>query len=190
MRHTSKSITPGTAGDEMTRALRFASKFLLAILGVIVVLRLVWASFAFSRWAGFFVLAGAAVVLYLTARRWVRWLPSLLIFGIVNSLIGLITHHAPTNPRAAVSAEVAVLLVIFYTAGCIVSYHYDAAHLSVMDRLALLLYLFCMIWPAFASSNLATVTPVVAWSTTTGTAVLIASFVVHRIRRGKEPFGA
>jgi len=74
--------------------------------------------------------------------------------------------------------------------GCIVSYHYDATHLSAVDRLALLVYLFCMIWPAFATNNLATVTPVVAWSTSIGVAALIASFAVHRARRGKKSFGA
>lgn len=189
MRHTSESIIPGTTGDEMSRAFRFASKFLLVMLGVVVALRLVWASFAFSRWTGFLVLAVTAIILYLTASRWVRWLPGLLIFGIINSLIGLITHHAPTNPQVAVSAGVAGLLVTFYSAGCIVSYHYDAAHLSVVDRLALLLYLFCMMWPAFAANDLATVTPVVAWSTTIGTAALLISFAAHRVRRGKEPFG-
>lgn len=190
MRHSSESITPGTAGNHMSRAIRFASKFLLVVLGVVVALRVVWASFAFSRWTGSLALAVTAIILYLTASRWVRWLPGLLIFGIVNSLIGLMTHHAPTNPQVAVSAGVAGLLVTFYTVGCIVSYHYDAAHLSVVDRLALLLYLFCMVWPAFVVNNLASVTPVVAWSTTIGTAALTASFAVHRVRRGKGPFSA
>jgi hypothetical protein len=176
--------------QEMIRALRFAGKFLLAVLGIIAALRLIWASFAFSRWTGFLVLAVLAMVLYATAPRWVRWLPGLLLFGVFNSLLGLITHHAPTNPRIAVPSGVAGLLVVFYAVGCIVSYYYDATHLSAVDRLALLVYLFCMIWPAFGANDLATVTPVIAWSISIGVAALMASFAVHRARLGKKSLGA
>jgi len=172
------------------RTLRFAGKFLLAVFGIVAVLWLVGASFALSRWAGFVLLAVVAIVLYATAPRWVGWLPGLLVFGVINSLLGLVTHHVPTNPGVAVSAGVAGLLLAFYAIGCIVSYHYDPTHLSGLDRLAFLVYLFCMIWPAFAANNLATVTPVVAWSTSIGMAALIASFAAHRARRGKRPLGA
>ena len=174
----------------MIRALRFAGKFLLAVLGIIAALRLIGASFAFSRWTGFLILAVLAMVLYATAPRWVRWLPGLLLFGVFNSLLGLITHHAPTNTLGAVSAGVAGLLVVFYAVGCIVSYYYDATHLSALDRLALLVYLFCMFWPAFAANDLTTVTPVIAWSIGIGVAAMMASFAVHRARRGKKPLGA
>lgn len=190
MRHTNESLTREVAGSDMNRPLHFAGKFLLAVVGVIITLRLIGVAFAFSRWTGFLALVIIATVLYSTARHWVQWLPGLLIFGVINSLIGLATHHAPTNPQAEVSAWVAGILVIYYAVGCVVSYHYDATRLSVVDRLALLLYLLCMIWPAFATSKLATLTPVVAWSMSVGMAALIASFAVHRARRRKEPSGA
>ncbi len=168
----------------MSRPLYFAGKFLLAVLAVIIALRLIGAAFAFSRWTGFLVVIVIAIMLYSTARHWVQWLPGLLIFGVINSLIGLLTHHAPTNPQVKVSGWVAGLLAIFYAVGCIVSHYYDPAGLSIMDKLALLLYLPCMILPAFATSNLATVTPLVAWSMSIGMAVLIASLAIHRRRRG------
>lgn len=189
MRRTDESMTREVAGS-VSRPLRFAGKFLLAILVVLVALRLIGAAFAFSRWTGSLILVVIAIALYSTARYWVQWLPGLLIFGVINSLIGLVTHHAPTNPQAEVSTWVAGLLVTFYGVGCVVSYHYDATRLSVMDKLALLLYLLCMIWPAFAASNLATLTPVVAWSMGIGMGALIASFAVHRARRRREPSGA
>jgi len=176
----------GTRGDPM-RTLRFAGKFLLAVLGIVAALWLVGALFAISRWAGFVLLAVVTIVLYSTVPRWVGWLPSLLVFGVLNSLLGLVTHHVPTNPGVVVSAGVAGLLLAFYAIGCIVSYNYDATHLSAADRLALLVYLLCMIWPAFAPNNLAGVTPVVAWSTSIGMAALIASFAVHRARVAKRP---
>jgi len=170
----------------MNKTVSFAGKVLLAVLGVIMALRLIGLVFAFSRWTGFMVLIIIATILYSTARHWVRWLPGLLMFGVINSLIGLVTHHAPTNPQVEVSAWVTGISVIFYAVGCVVTYHYDAAQLSVMDRLALLLYLLCMIWPAFAASSPAIVTPVMAWSTSVGMAALVVSFAVHRTRRRKE----
>jgi uncharacterized membrane-anchored protein len=172
------------------RSLRFAGWFLLYALGIIAALWILGASFSYSRWAGFVLIAVIAATLYATAPRWVRWLPGLLVFGVLNSLLGLITRHVPTNPSMAVSAGVAGLLLTFYAIGGIISYHYDAAHLSAVDRLAFLVYLFCMIWPAFAPTNLSTVTPIVAWSTSIGMAVLIASFAVHRRRLAKRSIGA
>jgi hypothetical protein len=189
MLDTNESVTREGAGN-VSRPLHFAGKFLLALLGVIVALRLIGAAFAFSRWTGLLVLVVIAIVLYSTARRWVQWLPGLLIFGVINSLIGLVTHHAPTNPQVEVSGWVSGLLVTFYAVGCVVSYHYDATRLSVVDKLALLLYLLCMISPAFVANNLATLTPIVAWSMGIGMAALIASFAFHRPRRRKAPSGA
>ena len=171
-------------------AFRFGGKFLLVAVGIVGALWILGASFAFSRWAGFAVLVVIIIFLYASAPHWVRWLPGILVFGIINSLLGLLTHHVPTNSRAVVSADVAGLLLAFYVVGCIVSYHYDAAHLSAVDRLALLAYLFCMIWPAFAANNLSAVTPALAWSTSIGMAALIGPFVAHRVRRGKGPLGA
>jgi hypothetical protein len=180
MRHT--SVTIEAKGGDMSRALRFAGGFLLALLGVVVAFRLIAASVAFSRWTGGLVLVIIASALYSTASQWVRWLPGLLIFGIINSLVGLMTHHTSTNPQVAVPAGIAGLLVAFYSVGCIVSYHYDA----VVDRLAFLLYLFCMIYPTFAAKDITTLTPVVAWSVSIGMAALLASFAAHRARWRKK----
>jgi hypothetical protein len=176
----------GSRGD-IRRTLRFAGKFLFGLLGVVATLWLIGASFALSRWAGFVLLAVVAIVLSSTIPRWVGWLPGILVFGVLNSLLALVTGHVPTNLGAPVSAGVAGLLLAFYVLGCIVSYNYDAKHLSAADRLAILVYLFCMIWPAFASNSLATVTPVVALSTGIGMAALIASFTIHRARIAKRP---
>lgn len=170
--------------------LRFAGKFLLAALGIVAALWMVGASFALSRWVGFAALAVVAIVLYATAARWAVWLPGLLVFGVINSLLGLVTHHVPTKPSVAVSDGVAGLLLACYAVGCIVSYNYDATRLSALDRCALLLYLFCMVWPAFpARKDLATVTPDIAWSTSIGMAALVTSFVAHRARHGNEALG-
>ncbi len=143
--------------------------------------------FAASALGASLVLVTVAILLYLTASRWVRWLPALLIFGVINSLFGLVTHHVPTNSRAPVSMGVAGLLLAFYTVGCLISNQYDAGHLSMLDRAALVVYLFCMVWPAFGAPNdLSKLTPILAWGASIGMAALVASFVAHRIRRGRN----
>jgi hypothetical protein len=169
----------------MKRSISFAAKVLLAIFVVVVALRLIGLLVSHSRWTAFEVVVVIAVIAYLTAHRWVDWLPGLLIFGVVNAIIGFVTHHSPTNPGVAVSREVAGLLVAFYAVGSVITYYYDARRLFVADRLAILLYLFCMVLPAFSENNLAAMTPIVGWSTSIGIAVLIASFVSHRARLGK-----
>jgi hypothetical protein len=118
------------------------------------------------------------------APRWVRWLPAILAFGVINSLLGLVTGHAPTNPNVPVSAVVAGLLCTFYASGSVMSYCYDAGLLSAGDRCALLVYLSCIIWPAFiAHKDLATVTPDIVWSSSIGMIVLGASLATHHMRR-------
>jgi hypothetical protein len=165
------------------RALRFAGKFLLVLTGVIATLLLFRISFAFSRWAGFLLVGVFTIVLYVTAHRWVRWLPGLLIFGVINSLLVLVTHKAPTNPGVIVSTGVAGLLLVFYAVGCVVAYYYDAAHLSAMDRCAWLAYLCCMIWPALAAhKDVVKVTSDIAWSVSVGVTALIAAFATRRMR--------
>ena len=135
------------------QAILFAGKFLIAIVLIVAALWLMRVIFAESALGASLVLVAIAIFLYLTASSWVRWLPALLIFSTINSFFGLVTHHAPTNSRAPVSMGVAGLLLTFYTVGYLISNRYDAHHLSILDRAALVVYLFCMVWPAFGSPN-------------------------------------
>ena len=167
--------------------MRFVGKFLLVVAGVVAGLLLFRISFAFSRWAGYTLVAVLTVALYATAPRWVRWLPGLLVLGIINSLVVLITHHAPNNPRVTVSREVAIVSLGYYAVGCAVTTQYDPSHLSAFDRFALLLYFACMVWPAcLPHSQLADLTPTIAWPLGTGTAAIIVSFATRRMRLGKS----
>jgi len=164
--------------------LRFAGKCVAIISASLIAVRLIGMAFVFSRWTGFLAGAVILIVLLWTAPRWVNWLPGLLIFGVVNSVAGLLSHRVPTHPEAPVSSLVAVLLVIFYTGGCIVTSRYDAAHLSAFDRGALLTYSFCMIWPAFlVGKNLTHFSPIIGWSVGIGVTALVLSFLNHRRRR-------
>jgi len=188
MSHTSELIRDEDGG-ELKRTLRFAGKFLLVVIGIFAALRIIGAAFALSSWAGYAALAVVAIMLYATARRWVGWMPGLLVFGIINSLLALVTRHAPTNPHVEVSAGVAGLSLVFYLVGCVATYQYDAAQLSVVDRCALLVYLFSVVWPALARSNSSIIlTPIVVWVESIGMVALIVSSLIHRVRRRRRGF--
>lgn len=175
---------------EVMRAARFAGRVLLVVAAFIAVLLILRFSFEFSRWAGFLVIGLIMIAIYATAHHWVAELPGLLVFGVLNSLFGLITHHAPTNPEKVVSMGLCGMLLVYYTVGCIIFYYYDVAQFSAVDRVALLVYLFCIIWPAFAAGgNLGVVTPAITWSMIIGMAALGVSFAIHRMQRAKRVFG-
>jgi hypothetical protein len=191
MHNSVESVGLTRKKGNLGRAIGFASKVVSIISGICAVFWALRASFRFSRPAGFFVLGIFVIVLYETAARWVRWLPGLLPFGVINAVLALTSHHAPPSFRVAVSAGVSCLLLAFYGVGCLVSSRYNNADLSTLDRLALLVYLFCMIWPIFATLShpvpaKVTVTPVLAWSAGIGMAALIISFAAHHRRRTKR----
>ena len=175
-------LLEGQIGYAM-KALRFAGKFVLAISGILVSLWIVGESFALSRWVGSAALAAVAVILYVTAPRWVAGLPGILIFGVVNALLALAMGHVPTNPHAPVSRAVIVLVFSYYVIGCVVSYRYDITRLSPLDRLAVLLYLCCAVWPAVdRGASLDRITPAMVWSAGIGIGALLTSFAIHRAR--------
>lgn len=179
---------PDSRRLEAVHALRFAGKVLAVLAALVLALWILAITFAFSKWAGFVALGFVAIALYASAHHWVRWLPGLLIFGVLNSVIGLITHQVPTNPNGTISTGLAALALTFYALGFVVSYCYDAAHLSVLDRCAFLVYLAGMVLPAALTlhSNPGIVTPSIAWPTITGMAALSVSFSIHRLRRGRS----
>ena len=169
-------------------AVRFTINFLAIAVGVLAVAWVLGRVFAYYHRTGSFAIVVIAITpiaifLFVTASRWVKWLPSLLFFGVMNSFMALITHRAPTNSDAVVSTGVASLQLVFYTVGCIVSNLYDSVHLDRVDRCSFLVYLTCIIWPAVASPNdLSVVTPPVTWSVCIGTTLLVAARATHQIR--------
>src|SRR5262245_25891168 len=96
-------MTSKTDDKQRRKPLRFLLGFVIAAISVLLTLRILGLMFAYSPTTAF--LAGAILLflLYSTARRWVEWLPSLLVFGVFNSLIGLITHHSPRSSAIFVS---------------------------------------------------------------------------------------
>ena len=98
-----------TPRSNETSTIRFVLKFALTALGVILALRAVGLLVAYSRWTGILAVGVIFLALFVTAPRWIKWLPGLLVFGIINSLIGLVTRHAPITLTHLLSPGVAAL---------------------------------------------------------------------------------
>lgn len=159
---------------------RFVGKVLAIIAVAIAAFWLIEYLFAFSRGAAFSSLGIALIALYATAHRWILWLSGVLVCGVINSLLALITHHAPTNQTVSVSTALAILSLAFYALGSAVSFR--AEKVSVLDRFAWVVYFAAMFSPvAFASSTSGTVTPAIAWPLSVGMTAIVISFVSHRI---------
>jgi hypothetical protein len=161
------------------RSLRFAGVVLTVIAVVVLALWTLGALFRFSSVAGALGLALVAIGLYATAHRWIVWLPGILIFGVLNSLIGLMTHRSPTNPTVNVPTSTALFLLTYYLLGCIASYF--AADFTTFDRFAWSSYVVLMFVPvALPSSESGVLTPIVASLYGVGMLLVVATLLCHR----------
>ncbi len=170
----------------MTSALLFAGRVILILAASIAVLRIVEVSVRHSRWTGGLVLCIVALALYATAHHWIRWLPGLLVFGVINAVVSLGTHRPPVNSLVTVSTGLALLLSGFYAAGALASYYLGDARLSVFDRSAWLVYVSAMIVPAFTIPQSGVVTEEIAWSIAIALSTIGVSFTIRRMNMRKR----
>jgi len=98
--------------------------------------------------AGWVLLAIDAIILVSTAHRWVKALPGLLGLATLNALVSVFSGHAtnlPSVPIPRFEATVATLLLGMSTA---LSPSFTSRKLSIVDRLAFLIYASCILWGA------------------------------------------
>lgn len=182
------SITIEMNNPSFNTAIRFAGKFLAALLAVSACIWLVARAFDVSRSAGYLTLSIGAVLLLKTAHIWAEWLSGLLIFGIFSSGLSLLTRRSLVHPNVYISFELSALALSFYLVGYVVLGRYDFRRISMIDRFAFVIYLACMIWPIFtvpATQN--TVTLTIAGSFGLGMAVIGIAYLIHRLKASNEP---
>ncbi|MGA2630822.1 MAG: hypothetical protein ABSG54_11485 [Terriglobia bacterium] len=133
--------------------------------------QVVWAD-----WIGWAELVLAAVILLLTARVWLMLLGGYLLFGSLKSLILFATGSFPSH---GFSTRVEPLALVFYcVATLMLMFRFAEKPPTVLDRVALTVYLFCL-WPAAANSAF-------SWWQGVGLAALLASWCVFRWRTWKH----
>lgn len=171
---------------EAVHALTFAGKFLFWMAVVLLSLWSIGFAFQISRWVGYAVLAGLAVLLYATAHIWKRWVAALWIFGVFNSLIVLETHRGVNNP-APVSTGAALLMLLYFSVGYFISNWYGEDEITPLDRCAFIVYLTSIILAAALDPHVSrepvVVTGTVLYPLLVGMAAIVSAFTIHRLRR-------
>jgi hypothetical protein len=128
---------------------------------------IVWADL--TGWAELVV---AATILLLTARAWLMLLGGFLLFGALKSFILFAIGSFPSH---GFSTRVEPLALVFYcVASLTLIYRFAHNPPTVLDRVALTMYLFCL-WPAAANSAF-------SWWQGVGLASLLVSWCVSRWR--------
>lgn len=99
---------------------------------------------------GWGLLGVAALVLVFTMDRWVKVFPGLLAYGVVGSILMLMSGHAVNHPEVLVSKLEAALLMVFFATAAALSFTFTKHKLTVPDRIALFAFIFCFFWQAVA----------------------------------------
>jgi len=99
---------------------------------------------------GWGLLGIAALVLVFTMDKWVKVLPGLLAYGVLGSILMLLSGHAVNHPDVLVSKLQAAVLMILFAIAAGLSVTFAKQKLTVPDRVALFVFIFCFFWQAVA----------------------------------------
>jgi hypothetical protein len=126
----------------------------------------------FADWIAWAELVLAAAILLLTARTWQLLLAGYLLFG---ALKGFVLFATGSFPYHGFSPRIESLALIFYwVATLMLMFRFAQNPPTVLDRVALTIYLFCL-WPAGFNSAF-------SWWQAVGLGALLSSWCVFRWR--------
>src|SRR5579859_1487095 len=94
---------------------------------------------------GWIFLAVATVILIVMMDRWVKILPGLIAYAILGDLIALTTGH---YGKLAVPRRDAFIALLFLSAFTVASLTFQERALNMVDRVALLVFAFCLTFGA------------------------------------------
>jgi hypothetical protein len=139
------------AMKQMKNGLRTAGAWLLGLGWLGLVFAGMAVAFSTSKYppvVGWVFLGIAAVILFITAERWVKALPGILGLATFNALVSVFSGHAINLPSVPISRSEAVLATLLLAASTAVSPTFASRKLSIFDRLAFLIYASCIFWGA------------------------------------------
>ncbi len=85
----------------------------------------------------------AAGIIIPTVRHWVEALPGVLGYSVLGGLIAIGTGHL-SNSHVQISNMDAATLTVALIGGTVLSLDFGKRNLSVLDRIALVAFVFCM----------------------------------------------
>jgi hypothetical protein len=146
-----------------------------------------------SRVTGWICIAAATVVLIWKIERWVRVLPGILFYGVINGLIMIAKGHLPNRPDLPVSRLEQIIVTLLIVGGGLVATTFQKRTLSTLDKVALLAFVFGVAFgAAYDSGRVATqhaalsVTSIISLSA--GVCLLLLAWAYNRIRGTRNQF--
>ena len=134
-----------------------------------------------SRVLGYFILVAAALIFVITANRWKRVSPGIMLAATLGSLLQLGRGHAVNNPSVLVPRSIAFVQLVVVVGVTALSITFKNRPLNIVDRLALL---------AFAASIYVggeeTIQQKVPLALIVGGACVFVAWVVDRLRTNRS----
>jgi len=126
----------------------------------------------FTPWACVII---ATVILILTIDRWVTILPGILGYATLGGLIMVTSGH---YGKMVVPRPIALALMLYAIAGTGLTMSFARRPLTLIDRVALLAFVFCLAFSMSASISSASIALGI------GSAFLLIAWVIDRIMGG------
>jgi hypothetical protein len=93
-----------------------------------------------SRVLGYLLLATSAVIFVLTANRWKRVLPGIMLLATLNSLLELEHGYNLGNSSLRIPRSIALIQLVIIAGVAALSFTFKNRHLNLLDRMALLAF--------------------------------------------------
>lgn len=93
-----------------------------------------------SRALGYFLLTLAVLIFLITADRWKRVFPGIMLAATLGCLLELESGHVVNSPSTLVPRSIAFIQLVVVVAVTALSFSFKQRPLSILDRLALLAF--------------------------------------------------
>jgi hypothetical protein len=108
--------------------------------------------------SGWVLLTISAAIVIVEMQRWVKVLPGILVFAVLNGLIMLFTGHLLNNASIGVSRFDVTVLTVFFAVSSYLSRTFKDRKLRVIDRIALFIFVSSIAWFLVSDSTRITAT--------------------------------
>lgn len=93
-----------------------------------------------SRALGYLLLTAAAVIFIVTANRWKRVFPGIMLVATLNSLLQLERGHSTGNSSVLIPRSIGFVQLIVIAGVTVLSFTFKKRSLNILDRIALLAF--------------------------------------------------
>lgn len=93
-----------------------------------------------SRVLGYLILGAAAIIFVVTANRWKRVFPGIMLAATLGSMLELEHGHAVNNPSVLIPRWIAFVQLVVIAGVTALSFTFKKRPLNILDRVALLIF--------------------------------------------------